>query len=430
MKVTTIRIFCMLILSYNSIGQDITLLHKQGTIAGTLLNPAFQLDKTVNFALGSFNTELRTDGPNLNKITSKNDDGTRYLDRNKFNARFNSNNNIFTQFEFRTLDAGLKIGTWAFLGGHGFKTQANFGYSRDLAQLLFLGNGPFVGQSLQVGPSLNVLAYNEVYLGAQKTTGKLTLGGKVKLLYGTANTYTEKNQVNFTTDDEYYRWDFENDVVVRSSGTIRYNRLDSINFTFPNFSFENFFYNNRGFALDLGAVFKPNDNLTLSASALDIGYIKWDFFPRKFQSQGDFSFDGFDLFDLTENADIALRDTLNQLFNVSQKLEEYNTSLNRTLAFGASFTQNKWSYNALYQLRHNFGTNTSIISLSAVRKIYFIDLGLQMTGSKNDFLNIGLYSNVNLKYLTFYVAVHNVVYGLDWTKSNSFSLRGGATLQF
>jgi hypothetical protein len=419
-----------LLMAHIGISQDITLMHKEGTMAGTLLNPAFNLDKTLNFSAGAFHTEFITDGPSLSQITSENSDGTRFLDRNKFDAGFETQNNIFTQLEFRTLDAGVRLGSWAFLAGHGFKTQAQLAYSKDLAQLLFLGNAPFVGQQLDIGPSLNVMAYNEVYLGLQKTAGKWSLGGKIKLLYGTANAYTEKSEVTFTTDEEYYRWEFENDVTVRSSGTIRYNRLDSINFTLPEVTLDNFFYNNRGWAADVGLVYKPGDRLTISASALDIGYITWDFFPRKFQSRGSFSFDGFDLFDLTENTEMAFRDSLNQLFEVSQSLEEYTTMLNSTFNLGATYQLNHWTYNGLYQWRQYFGTPQHTLSVSAVRKIYFADLGVQMSIRKNDFVNIGLYSNVNLRYISIYAAVHNVVHGLDWTQSRSFFLRLGTTMQF
>jgi hypothetical protein len=424
-------IFCILFgMSHFMRSQDISLLHKQGTIVSTFINPAYPLAKTINIGLASINNEIGTDGPNLNKLTSKNPDGSRFLDKNKLKTEFETENNLFGQFELRTIDAGFKLGQWAVLGGHAFKLQGNFRYSEDLARLLFQGNSPFIGQTLSIGPSLDVMGYNELYLGAQKTIGALTIGGKIKLLYGTSNVYSESNKVSFTTDEEFYRWDFENDVTVRGSGTIRYNRLDSINFNAPDFSFDNFFFNNRGWAFDIGAVYHANDNLTLSVSLLDVGRIKWDFFPRKFQSQGKFTFDGFDLFEIIDASDTSLKDTLNQLFNVTQTLEEYTTSLNSSFTLGASYVKNKWSYHGLYQLRHNFGSYRNILSVSAVRQVGFIDLGAQMTASKNDFLNIGLYSNVNLKYVTFYVAVHNLVYGFDWIKSNSFSLRAGATAQF
>lgn len=421
---------CGFVMSYIVIGQDITLMHKEGTMAGTMLNPAYQLENTLNFSIGAFQTEFITDGPTLSRITVQNPDGTRFLDKSKLDAGFQPKNNIFTQLELRTVDAAIHMGSWAVMAGHGFRTQVNFSYSQDLAQLLFLGNAPFVGQELDVGPRLNVLAYNELYLGLQKKKGKWSVGGKIKLLYGTASMFTEKSNVTFTTDDEYYRWDFDNDVTVRSSGTIRYNRLDSINFTLPGITLDNFFYNNRGWAADLGLVFKPDDQWTFSASTLDLGYIRWDFFPRKFQSLGSFSFDGFDLFDLTENAEEALRDTLNQLFDVTQNLEEYTTMLNTSVNVGATYHLNKWTYHGLYQWRNYFGIPQHNFSMSAVRKIFFTDVGVQMTMRKNDFLNIGLYSNVNLKYLSIYAAVHNVVHGWDWTRSRSFFLRLGTTVQF
>ena len=117
-----IVVLCTLIVAQIGVGQDISLMHKEGTMAGTLLNPAFPMEKTLNFSAGAFHTEFLTDGPSLSQITSENTDGTRFLDRNKFDAGFQPRNNIFTQLEFRTLDAGFRLGSWAFLAGHGFKT--------------------------------------------------------------------------------------------------------------------------------------------------------------------------------------------------------------------------------------------------------------------------------------------------------------------
>ncbi len=43
--------------------QDINLLHLQGSMPGTFLNPGLSLDKTFNASLGGFQLLLGTDGP-------------------------------------------------------------------------------------------------------------------------------------------------------------------------------------------------------------------------------------------------------------------------------------------------------------------------------------------------------------------------------
>jgi hypothetical protein len=43
--------------------QDISSLHLQGTMPGTLLNPAMPLNKKINISLGSFAVAGGTNGP-------------------------------------------------------------------------------------------------------------------------------------------------------------------------------------------------------------------------------------------------------------------------------------------------------------------------------------------------------------------------------
>ena len=86
----------------------------------------------------------------------------------------------------------------------------------------------FIGQQIQIGPAFDVLAYNELYLGIQKTLGNFTLGLKGKLLYGTASISTEINDVQFSTNPEFYQLELKNDYLIRSSALLRYSSLDSI----------------------------------------------------------------------------------------------------------------------------------------------------------------------------------------------------------
>ena len=265
--------------------QDISQLHLKGTLPGTFLNPGMPLNKNWNISLANFSISLGTDGPSIDGITSKNAAGQRYIDVKKLPSNPQEYYNVNLETSVHTLDLGIRAWGVGILAGHRFFSGGNIRYTGSLLELAAKGNAAFIGQQLQIGPSLDATAYNEVYLGAQKTINNFTLGVRAKLIYGTASLVTEESDILFTTKQEYYQLELKNNYLLRSSGLLRYNDFDDITVNLPGFTFDNFFYNNRGIAVDLGASFKAGDKLTFSASALDLGSIKWDFLRRKYFRQ-------------------------------------------------------------------------------------------------------------------------------------------------
>ncbi|HMT53615.1 MAG TPA: DUF5723 family protein [Saprospiraceae bacterium] len=410
--------------------QDISSLHLQGTMPGTLLNPAMPLNKKINISLGSFAVAGGTNGPSVNEMTSKNQDGKRYLDIDKLNANLDESHDIYATSNIRTIDAAVKIGSFVLMGGHGFRADANLRYTADLVNLASYGNAPYIGKTLELGPVADVMAYNELYLGAQKTSGRFTIGLKAKLLYGISNISTESSDVKFTTSDEYYQLQFKNNYILRSSGLLRYNGIDSITIDQSYISFDNLFYNNRGLAVDLGVAFQVNKNFLISASALDLGSIKWDFFPRKYSSIGTFSFEGVDLVDYIVDSTLSVKDTLLDLIKVKSEIETYSTTLNNTFTLGGRYTKDNWNFNLLYMMRNQYGIRNHALSVSVLRKIWVFDLGIQYRLAKNDYSAIGFYTKLNLGPFAAYIGADNVVGMFKPLDSKSASVRFGSLLQF
>ncbi|MBK8828571.1 MAG: hypothetical protein IPO26_18300 [Saprospiraceae bacterium] len=100
---------------------------------------------------------------------------------------------------------------------------------------------------------------------------------KAKLLYGISKISTESSDVNFTTSDEYYQLQFKNNYILRSSGLLRYNGIDSITIGQSYISFDNLFYNNRGLAVDLGVAFQVNKKFLNLRQCFGSGQYQWVF---------------------------------------------------------------------------------------------------------------------------------------------------------
>ncbi len=433
MRINTSILICFFYWMANTIhAQDISLLQLDGLLPSTFLNPGLPIHKNVNVSIVNFQLSLGTDGPSINNLTSKNSKGERYFDPQKVTEKLDPTNNIFLNNDIHTLDLGLRIGKLTFLAGHAFRSSANLMYTRGLVEIASQGNAAFIGKPVQIGPSLDVLAYNEIYLGAQKTSGKFTIGVKFKLLYGAADLSTEKSDVIFTTKPEFYQLQLENDYLVRSSGLLKYNSFDSITLDYPGVTFDNLFYNNRGFAADLGVSFKVNDKLTLSASALDIGSIKWDFYPRKYTSKGKFTFDGLDIVQyLGDTTSISISDTILNNIDIVSGIENYSTSLNSTFSLSGTFkVHENWTLNALYLLKNDFGYRKQILSASSVWKFSFFDIGIQYAAYKNNYKSFGLFGKLKLGPFSGFVSTDNIIGLFKPLDHKNASIRIGTALQF
>ena len=103
-----------------------------------------------------------------------------------------------------------------------------------------------------------------------------------------------------------------------------------------------------GFAIDLGAIYDMKDyvpGLTLSASVVDLGFIKWKHMMRAHSAGNSVKFNGFNELDYNE-ADQTIEDEMNRLSDDAAKLVDFvydgssavKTSLDATMYLGAEYS--------------------------------------------------------------------------------------------
>ena len=230
-----------MIIVKSMLSQDSGLMFLKGSLPGTYINPSIPLERNINISMAGIRAFAGTDGLAIEDITSKNAVGKRYIVVNELGSKLKPENNIFGGLDIHTLDAGVRIGNLTIIAGHAFKSLGNIKYPGKLAELLARGNVPFIGQTLDIGTAINFLEYNELYLGGQIKTGSFSLGLKGKLLFGTNNITSERYFLAFNTKPEIYQWELETDYMVRNSGVLNYQSLDSVSVDLESFSFENLF---------------------------------------------------------------------------------------------------------------------------------------------------------------------------------------------
>lgn len=200
----------------------------------------------------------------------------------------------------------------------------------DLAQMAAHGNGPSVGEKARFD-GLRPGAYHsrKYSLGVSKVMGPyLTAGLRANLIFGKANLSSGSSKLRAYTNEDNFALLLEGDYTLNSSfpmtitedaeGNISGIEVDDIN---PVEYLLN--RGNLGFGLDMGMIYRYSDEITLSASVLDLALIRWKTDLNNVQGEGEFEYSGTDL-----SIDITSRDFLNEMLDSILNTIDVNTSRN------------------------------------------------------------------------------------------------------
>ncbi|MBK6782393.1 MAG: hypothetical protein IPG79_00535 [Saprospiraceae bacterium] len=412
--------------------QDVGLLGLGKTMQQTFINPAANLEKTWNLSLGNLRFEILTDGPTFNQLTKKNIDGNRYIRPDGWQNSVNDLNLLSANVDIHTIDFGCKAGKWFFMAGHAFRNGGSLTYTSDVLKLVANGNGPYINQTLSIGPVLDFLTYNEIYLGAQKKISRFTIGLKAKLLFGVSNFRTDEPTINYRTKSDFYQWEFDVDYSIRSSSALILNDITDITLNPSGFNFDHLFYNNTGLAFDIGMNMELSKKINIFWSALDLGFITWTFLPRNYISKGNFTFDGIDpITYINDTTGFNFTDSLSQLIPFTTIDEKYTTSLNNRFFLGATYEMNeKWSFNGLLRFHRSFVKSNAQLSLAATRRWKWVETGLSYSVTNGNLFNIGTLVNIKINPVSFYLATDNFLGAFDIFDQKLANFRGGLNVSF
>ena len=143
--------------------------------------------------LFDFDAQGRPEVVNLRKLANSLSPNNNYLG-------LNANVDLFTYY------TGLKKGFLTV--DYRIKVEGDAKYNDGLFKLLAYGNSAFVGDNNPacISMDMNALAYQELAVGYQwKVNERLSLGGRAKLLLGTANVNTQAMDAKLYTDADTLR---------------------------------------------------------------------------------------------------------------------------------------------------------------------------------------------------------------------------------
>ena len=224
---------------------------------------------------------------------------------------------------------------------HGYPTVPE-----DLAEMMLHGNGPFVGETARFN-GLRPGAYHtrEYSLGISKVLGPyLTAGIRAKLLFGKANLHTGRSRVDLTTQEDNFGLLMNTDYTLNSSFPLTITEdadgnIDGI--TVEEIDPLQYMMNrgNQGFALDLGVIYRYDERITLSASLLDLGFVRWKTDPNNLHGEGSFEYTGIDMTTLIFSSAFLseMADSLFNAIDMTNSQDPYSALLPTQLFLGGSY---------------------------------------------------------------------------------------------
>lgn len=380
----------------------------KNTIQRSQFNPAFY-DDEKKFTIGLVNTSfaLGITGANYLDQVEENADGESVL---RLASLDRSDNGVIANYGIGTIEVAMRISDGLYLNaGHRIEADGYSIISEDLVNLAIDGNAPYIGETLDLDPEFRANVYHKLYLGAAKQFGKLDVGLRLSYLSGLLNWQTKESQLALTTDPEFYQLTFNNNLVIQSSGGIDYNGLDSIETDFEAAGFGQ----NTGFGVDLGAAYRVDEKLTLSASWIDIGSITYSENAQTFSSVGEIYYDGVDITDyIDEDIELDLTDSLRNLLEIVETNESYSSSLTSKILVGADYQLSpRYRVGGLLGYRLAGGASQMQLALNGTADFGWLDLGLTYSMRPGSAFNLGLSTVFNLGPVQLILASDNILGG-------------------
>jgi hypothetical protein len=367
-----ILFFIFALIAADAIGQNSQIMYFMNLPQNHFLNPALRPSNRIYVGLpglSGINVNVNNNYLNFSDIFIKGqvkDSIVTFLHPDyspeKFLAKIKDINSMETETAVQLLGVGFSVGTdgYVFLDINE-RIQTNLVLPGDLFKLALYGNESFVGKTIDLSSlRADMKIYHEIGLGySRNVTEKLRIGIKGKLLFGIAAASVENNSFGLTVNTDYTHT-LDADLSVNMSGPVTVEQQTSaVNIKNIAFHSRDVFKTsddtwdflegrqNLGLGLDIGATFDLTEQIFLSASVTDLGFIRWKKDLTNLKTDNQFKFSGLNMTDyfsgdktLSEiGTDLA--DSLTNTFMLSNTRQPFTTYLPFGISLAGSYNINK-----------------------------------------------------------------------------------------
>jgi hypothetical protein len=397
-------------------------------------NPALFPNYKVAVGLPGFYNSLYLSNITYNDVVVDNK-----IDPNAAIAVLDERDNIIREnLDIETINVGVRLGKFGLSFGHAARFNAFLNYPKALPQLIWQGNAQFIGETVDFAPDIDLFSYQEFSLGVMYDINpNFSIGGKVKLLSGSATTQTTGNRLQLTTSDDVYQLTLDADYTVNTSSSLDYNGFDEVevNFDFGTFDGGDLFSQNTGIAFDLGARF-AFDKFEFAASVIDLGAsINWEEEVNNYSLTGVSEFKGLEFADeiLEDSTEFgSVLDTLESFYDFTETSNAFSTTLPTRFYLSATYQiRSNWTGGIMfYSERYREETFPALALGTNIDLLPFLNVGGVYAMRSGTFDNLGLNATIKLGPVQLLAATDNIFTALQPKDSNAANLRVGLNLLF
>lgn len=345
-------------------------------------------------------------------------------------SKLKDKTSAFVEHRVNILDGGMYYQKWdSYLTvSVANRSETNVVIPKELPIFLWRGMNEGETYNLNVGDlSVRSNFWTELSLGiSHKFSDQLTLGGNVKYLYGQGGASSDFKDLTIEGNDE--NWTIKGDPTAyinipgyecTFTGDGRIYDMD-MDLTVGKY----FKHRGNGASIDLGAAYDVNEKLKLSASLLDLGFIRWTKGIYQLQKRYEFDYNGleYDINRKSNKTDFNLyKRQLKYMFKHNQDPEKYTTMLTPKVVLGGDYSliEDKLGVGALsktYFFRKN--VYEEFLLAAHYKPIEQVEAALTYNMFDGEWNNIGFLLNFNFGHVNFYCGADNIAF--NFAKSSPF----------
>ncbi|MGB5990411.1 MAG: DUF5723 family protein [Marinifilaceae bacterium] len=441
----------LLLLSYVSFSQEMnnTLYFMRFSPQANSLNPAINPEAKVWVGFPGFTSlalQYNNNSFNLEDVLIKKGEGPKPVKidiGNLYNA-MSKNTTINLNSELALFSLGIKVKEQYFTLD--IKHKNSFGMGFDKSFFGFFKNGPtkYMGKTVQFGDTqMNVLAYNEIALGYSRVLNKesnFVVGGKIKLIMGVASLDMSDSNISMDIAPDGMSSRVRANMDVRIAGPLKFNSLKGAEFKIDDMAFDDtdivgtlLGTNNLGLGIDIGAKYDINNDFSLYASILDLGFINWAD-GMHIKMKADYDWKGANFTETAKNTSTKalkeLTDTLEKKFKLKKEDNSYMQMLPTKIYIGGQYKVKEWLKAGLLNRTqfYNDRLYTSLTASANFKAWRRLSASVSYTMANNSYNNIGFGFTAQAGPLQLYLVTDNVL-AANFTSTQLANVRLGLNIR-
>ncbi|MEO8253027.1 MAG: DUF5723 family protein [Flavobacterium sp.] len=370
----------------------------------------------------------------------------------------NRRDHVYVNEQIEIFNGGIKLGDFienkGYLSFGLYQELDVFGYvPKDLAILALEGNQNYIGKSFNLS-DLNGKAemLSVLHVGYHKNVSdKLIVGGRTKIYFSGFNATSTHNSGSITTklsDNSIYDQEINSDITINTSGISKYLADDyNDDNLFRDIKKQSVLNGDLGLGFDFGFTYYPKKNTQITASILDVGFIRHTKDIENFTYKGYYNYQGINPnFSQSNNPNsvyddfraAVVRDTFYNKYTTMRPIKlnaSYQYSFGRSNGDDCDCTASDKPYKNAVGAQF-FMRSTPRIPIMALTGFYqrnisdILQLKATYTLDSYSYTNIGMGLSANLGKFNMYFLADNLLEYRDVSKANSLSFQFGFNFIF